>query len=92
MEEQSRASDSESDDENGLAAGGDDISLLTNQLARQTIATSGSSARHIKIQNHKILRKQYEKLYDYQKDGIDFLLRKFNETKFRGCILADDMG
>ena len=78
--------------ESYLAESNDDISVLTSVLSRQTIATKGSSSRHINIQGHKILRKQYEKLYPYQKDGIDFLLQKFNEKEFRGCILADEMG
>ena len=62
------------------------------KLARQAIATSGSDKSYVVIQNHKVLRQQFDKLHDHEKEGIDFLLRKFNAETLRGCILADDMG
>ena len=99
MEEEESNETVEADKENdhsesneNLSESHDDISQLTNKLSRHSIASHGSAARYIVIEGHKILRKQYEKLYDYQKYGIEFLLKKFNEKQFKGCILADDMG
>lgn len=89
--DQSESHDEIESNEN-MSESHDDISQLTKKMSRHSIASHGSSARYIVIEGHKILRKQYEKLYDYQKYGIEFLLKKFNEKQFRGCILADDMG
>lgn len=44
-----------------------------------------------KIGGHKIRGSIYERLYSYQIEGLEFMLRLF-DAEAKGCILADDMG
>ena len=48
-------------------------------------------SKYTKVAGHRIRSAIHSRLYGYQIEGLDFMLRLFNDEA-HGCILADDMG
>ncbi|KAI1285897.1 DNA excision repair protein ERCC-6-like [Halotydeus destructor] len=70
------------------------------QIQASTVSNNPKS-KYVDIQGHKVLRKVYEKLYEYQVEGLKWMLKLYDtavnhkgpDCNFaKGCVLADDMG
>lgn len=76
-------------------ADGDTSDQATNQkygrLSDHLPVEKEKRSKRTEVAGHRIRSPIYSRLYQYQIEGLEFMLRLFNEGE-HGCILADDMG
>lgn len=64
----------------------------SSRSKRQVSQKKDKEPKFTDVVGFEVVTTMFNKLYDYQVEGIKWLFNLFKESRQNGCILADDMG